>query len=578
MKMLFNKNKLLGFAIVLMTILVYIPAIQGGFVWDDDDYVAENQLLTSPKGLGRIWLEPLSTPQYYPLVFSSFWLEYQLWGLRPMGYHAVNVLLHAASALVLWLLLRRLDIPGAWLAAAVFALHPVHVESVAWVTERKNVLSGLFYLISALYLVRFFGVDREGQEQSPHSWWLYGAGLILFVCALLSKTVTSSLPAAIILVLWWKRGRVLWREVAALVPFILLGLALALLTVWVERHHVGAGGSWWELSFLERCLIAGRALWFYAGKLVWPAELIFNYPRWRINTGAWWQYAYPMGAFTVVLVLWTFRQRIGRGPLAAVLFFCGTLFPALGFFNTYPMLFSYVADHFQYLASIGLIALAVGALTRAALIGPARLQQVGVGLGLGVLVLLGVNTWNQSYMYKDQETLWRDTLEKHPNSRLAHNNLGALMVKRGRFKEAIDHYSEVLRIRPDYAEAHNNLGGLLETKGRYVEAIGHYSEALLLKPDYAEAHNNLGLLFNQLGRYDEAIGHISEALRLEPDYAEAHNNLGVLLMRQGMIRRAVGHYSEALRLKPDYPAARYNLEFALEKMGELSVKSKTGVR
>ena len=576
--MLSKRNWLLGLAIVLMTILVYLPAIQGGFVWDDDAYVTENQLLTSPKGLVRIWLEPLSTPQYYPLVFSSFWLEYQLWRLRPIGYHVVNVLLHATSALVLWLLLKRLCIPGAWLAAAVFALHPVHVESVAWVTERKNVLAGLFYLISALYLVRFFGLDREEQEQSSHSWYLYVAALILFACALLSKTVTCSLPAAIILVLWWKRGRVIWREVVSLVPFILLGLAFGLLTVWVERHHVGATGSSWELSFLERCLIAGRALWFYAGKLVWPGELIFNYPHWRIDSSVWWQYVYPLGAIMMILVLWTFRQTIGRGPLVAVLFFCGTLFPALGFFNTYPMLFSYVADHFQYLASIGLIALAVGALTRIALIRPARLQQIGVCLGLGVLLLLGINTWHQSRIYTDQETLWRDTLEKNPDSWLAHNNLAAVLVKRGRFKQAIDHYYEVLRLRPDYAEAHNNLGGLLETQGRYMKAIAHYTEALRLDHDYAEAHNDLGALFMQLGMYDKAIGHISEALRLAPDYAEAHNNLGVLLMRQGMIRRAVGHYSEALRLKPNFTEARYNLEFALRKMGKLSVKSKTDVR
>ena len=404
------------------------------------------------------------------------------------------------------------------------------------------------------------------------------AALILFACALLSKTVTCSLPAAIILVLWWKRGRVLWREVVSLVPFILLGLAFGLLTVWVERHHVGATGSSWELSFLERCLIAGRALWFYAGKLVWPGELIFNYPHWRIDSSVWWQYVYPLGAIMMILVLWTFRQTIGRGPLVAVLFFCGTLFPALGFFNTYPMLFSYVADHFQYLASIGLIALAVGALTRIALIRPARLQQIGVCLGLGVLLLLGINTWHQSRIYTDQETLWRDTLEKNPDSWLAHNNLAAVLVKRGRFKQAIDHYYEVLRLRPDYAEAHNNLGGLLETQGRYMKAIAHYTEALRLDHDYAEAHNDLGALFMQLGMYDKAIGHIYQALRLEPDYAEAHNNLGVLLMRQGMIRRAVGHYTEALRLKPDFTEARYNLEFALRKMGKLSVKSKTDVR
>ncbi|MEJ2431379.1 MAG: hypothetical protein P8075_21060 [Deltaproteobacteria bacterium] len=319
--------------LLFLTLLAYVPAMQGGFIWDDDSYVTENQTLRSLEGLEKIWVQPNSTPQYYPLVFSSFWLEYKLWGLNPTGYHLVNILLHALSALLLYRLLVYLNVPGAWLAAAVFALHPVHVESVAWVAERKNVLSGFFYFSSAFCLFRFFGLAGEG---------------------------ASTLPAAMLLVLWWKRGSVKGRELAALAPFFALGLAMGLATAWLEKHHVGAMGSQWDLSLVESFLVAGHALWFYLGKLVWPRELIFNYPRWQVDASIWWQYLYPAGVVLVVVILWLYRKRLGRGPLVGVLFFCGTLFPALGFLDVYPFRYSYVADHFQYLASVGLIVLLVG--------------------------------------------------------------------------------------------------------------------------------------------------------------------------------------------------------------------------
>jgi Flp pilus assembly protein TadD len=573
--------------------------MQGGFVWDDDDYVTENPTLRSLHGLRQIWLNPRSTPQYYPLVFSSFWLEYKFWGVRPTGYHVVNVLLHALNALLLWRLLQFLNVPGAWLAAAVFVLHPVQVESVAWVTERKNVLSAFFYLGSMFCLFRFFGLAGEKEDKSGLRW--YVSGLLLFACALLSKTVTCTLPAAMLLILWWKRGKLRGRELGVLAPLFVFGLAIGLVTAWLEQHHVGAVGSEWDLSFVERFLIAGRALWFYVGKLIWPSELIFNYPRWQINVGVWWQYIYPAGVLLVVLLLWLSRERVGRGPLVGVLFFCGTLFPALGFFDVYPFRYSYVADHFQYLASIGLIALLVGVIASSTSRLPEWPQRITMVLGLIVLALLGVQTWHQGYVYGDMETLWTDTLQKNPLSWMAHNNLGILLADQGKLKEAISHYTEAVRIKPDHAkahynlanamasqgrleqaihhytealqidpylaEAHNNLGNVLESQGKLEEASGHYSEVLRIKPENAEAHYNLANAMASQGRLEQAIHHYTEALRIKPENEEAHNNLANVLAGQGRFEEAISHYSEALRINPDYSTARKNLELVLQLKG-----------
>ena len=561
---LLSRNSLLAGLLLFITLMAYVPAMQGGFIWDDDSYVTENQTLRSSEGLRKIWVQPNSTPQYYPLVFSTFWLEYKLWGLNPTGYHLVNVILHALSALLLYRLLVYLNVPGAWLAAAVFALHPVHVESVAWVAERKNVLSGFFYFSSAFCLFRFFGLAGEGEKKS-NLWW-YASGLLLFACALLSKTVTSTLPAAMLLVLWWKRGGVKGRELAALAPFFALGLAMGLATTWLEKHHVGALGSEWDLSLVERFLIAGRALWFYLGKLVWPRELIFNYPRWQVDAGTWWQYLYPTGVVLLVVILWVSRKRIGRGPLVGTLFFCGTLFPALGFLDVYPFRFSYVADHFQYLASVGLIVLLVAMVSKAVSRWDRRITSF---LALIVLLLLGWQTWHQGYVYRDVKTLWSDTIKKNPLSWMAHNNLGAVLADEGKIEEALSHYSKALQLNASHPEIHNNLGNVLAKMGKFHEAEAHYLKALQIEPEYAKAHNNLGNLLAAEGRLDEAINHYSESLRLRPDYAEAHSNLGNVLASQGKFDEALDQYSEALQIKPDNAQTHYNLGNTLAVMGRL---------
>lgn len=563
-----SKQWLLAVAILFLTVLAYQPVWHAGFIWDDDRYVSNNPALRSVDGLQGIWVKPGTTVQYYPLVFTSFWVEYHLWGLQPLGYHLVNVLLHALNAILLWRVLRRLEIPGAWLAAAIFALHPVNVESVAWITERKNTLSGLFYLLAALAWLRFRPLTAGEATRAP-DWRYYPLVLVLFLCALFSKTVTCSLPAVFLLLVWWKNDRVERRDVLALAPLFVLGIASGFMTTWMEKHSVGASGADWELSFVQRCLLAGRALWFYASKLIWPHDLTFIYPRWRVDAGVWWQYAFPLAALTVVVALWKTRSRIGRGPLVAVLCFAVTLAPALGFFDVFPFLYSYVADHFQYLACIGLIALTANA-------GAAMYQRAGQrGRGLGalaialVLVLLAISTWKQAHIYQDQETLWRDTLAKNPAAWMAHNNLSDILVQQGKIEEAIWHLEQALRLKPGDAITHNNLGLALAQAGTVGEAISHYEQALRIQPDYAAAHSNLGLALARVGKTKEAMVHYEQALRIQPDLADAHCNLGIALAQAGRVEEAIGHYEQALRIQPDSVEAHYNLGNALTRSGRI---------
>jgi tetratricopeptide (TPR) repeat protein len=549
--------------LALMTILAYQPVWHAGFIWDDDVYVTANPMLRSLGGLALIWRDPTATVQYYPLVHTSFWLEYHLWALNPMGYHVVNVLLHALAAILLWRVLARLQLPGAWLAAGIFALHPVAVESVAWVTERKNVLSAVFYFAAALAYWRWdeplltAGKKPDGTIRNPLRWYFFA--FALFLAAILSKTVTCSLPAALLLAIWWKRGRIAGRDVWPLLPFFAAGAGMGWVTSWLERTQVGAQGPEWAFSFFERCLIAGRALWFYAGKLFWPANLTFSYPRWQINADEWWQWIFPAAALAVVAGLWRLRRRIGRGPLVAALFFGGTLFPALGFTNVYPMRYSFVADHFQYLAGAGLMALAAAGLVK--ILRPIPFVAAALPLGLAVL------TWNQSRIYADQETLWRDTLAKNPACWLARISLGITLDNEGRTDEAIRQFQEAIQLKPDDAETRNNLGAAFLNEGQTDEAIRQFQEAIQLKPDYAEAHYNFGTALDSKGQTDEAIGQYQEAIRLKPGYAEACNNLGNVLLKRGRIDEAIGEFQEAIRLNPDNAIAHYNLGSVLLNKG-----------
>ncbi len=539
--------------LIVVTMIAYLPALRAGFIWDDDDYVTKNQTLRDLAGLRDIWFKVGAVPQYYPLVHTTFWLEYHMWGLNPFGYHFLNVMLHALAAVLLWRALNRLEVPGAWLGAAVFALHPVAVESVAWITERKNVLSAVFYFAAALTYLRFTQLKDAGASEN-RPWYFYSGALLLFMAALLSKTVTASLPAALLLIRWWKKGRLPWNDFVPLLPCFILSSAFGWITAWMEKYQVGAEGTDWSLAFSQRFLLAGRALWFYIGKLAWPSRLTFIYPHWELNPKEWWQSLFLLAAIAVVAGLWLGRRWIGRAPVVAVLFFGGTLFPALGFVNVYPFRYSYVADHFQYLASVGLIALAV-----------AGLSQLPRAFWIGLLGLLTFLTWQQTQIYRDLQTLWRDTLAKNPQCWMAHNNLGNALLKIGKVDEAIAEYQSGIKIQPGLARSHDNLGLAFLQKGELNQAISSFQRACEINPNYAEARDDLGNAFLLKNEVDEAIVHYEKALEINPDYAEADYNLGVALRQKGRIDEAVAHYQKALQLKPDFEEPKKKLrELGLE--------------
>lgn len=553
-----NRDWLFGLVLLAGTLLVYLPAWNGQPVWDDENYLTPPGL-QSIQGLVRIWIQPTTTAQYYPLTYTSFWIEHQLWGNAPLGYHLVNILLHTGVALLLLRILRRLEIPGAPLAAALFALHPLQVESVAWISELKNTLSGVFFLSAALTYFRF---DKNRRRAD------YILALGLFMLALLSKTVVATLPAALLVVFWWKREKLQWKEdVLPLLPFFGLAAGFGMISAWMERKVVGAAGSEFNFSFVERGLIAGRALWFYLGKLAWPQHLIFIYPRWQISQYAWWQYLFPAAALGLVVGLW-WRRKQSRGPLAAFLLFAGTLSPALGFLNVYPFRYSFVADHFQYLACIAPLSLAAaGATMLLGRIKQARVRHVLPLSGLLLLIALGAMSFQQAGMYSDIETLYKTTIARNPDCWMAYGNLGLFLIEKGQVEAGISDLEKAVEIKPDYADPYNNLGTVMQQEGRLDEAIFDYKKALALKPDLADAHFNLGVVLREKGQTDDAISQFKMAEEYKPDDAELHTELGLALEQEGEIPQAIVEFEAAIALKPDYVSAYDDLASALLESG-----------
>ena len=531
--------------LVAAVCVAYAPAFGAGFIWDDDAHVTLPHL-RSWSGLTRIWTEPGATQQYYPMLHSAFWVQYKLWGVSALGYHSVNVLLHLTAAVLLALVLRRLSLPYATTAAFVWALHPVQVESVAWISEQKNTLSTVLYLAAALTYLRF---DRERRASN------YIAASLLFIVAVLSKTVVATLPAALLVVFWWQRGRLCWRrDVLPLVPWFAIGTAAGLLTAWFERTIIGAQGAAFELGLLERLLLAGRVAWFYISKLLWPANLTFIYPRWTIDPRAFADWLPLVAVLGVLIVLWTLRRR-SRAPLAAALLFGGSLFPVLGFFDIYPFQYSFVADHFQYLGSIPM--LVFGVVSVMSVVSPSRISaeastmSVNQRFGPAVLILaLGLMTWRQSHDFRDSRTLFRATIARNPACWMAYNNLGKeLMTGRANLPEAIVHLRRAVALRPGYAEAHNNLGLALTQSGSAHEGIPHLRTALELKPHSYQTHNNLGIALAGSGRAEEALAAFQRAADLKPDLPNIHENWAKALLLLGRKAESDERFAIAARLR-----------------------------
>ncbi len=539
--------------LVAVTLAAYQPAWNGKPLWDDDINITPAGL-RSLDGLARIWGHPGATAQYYPLVHSVFWLEYRLWGSSTLGYHLVNILLHVVSALLLVRILRKLEMRGAWLAGGIFALHPVMVQSVAWMAELKNVLSGVFFLSAALAYLTYL----EAGRRRP-----YGLALALFVLGLLSKTAIAPFPLAMLAVVWWKRGRLsLRRDVLPLLPFLVIGALLGVVTLYVEHTFEGARGREFGYSIVERSLIAGRAFWFYLAKVLLPAKLIFLYPKWTVNVEVWWQYLFPATALMLGIALWALRGY-WRAPLAVFLYVTAMLLPVSGFFDISAFRYSFVADHWQYLAAIGpmtmiawLVDSAIGSVN-------ARGRVARPAISAAVLLTVGIVSWRQSSIYADAQTLYLTTIRENSNSWLAHNNLGVVLANAGRADDAIAHYRRALEINPNYPKAHCNLANALAAVGRMDEAIAHYQTALRLDADYLTAEVNLGNALVQSGRMDDAITHYRRAEEIAPRDDRIHTNLGNALWRTGRRDEAISHYRKAVELAPDRAESRCNLGKAL---------------
>jgi len=554
----------LALLLVAAIFIAYQQVWQAGFIWDDEAHLTANPCIIGPLGLKEIWTT--AAARICPLVLSTFWLEHKIWGLNPLPYHLVNVLLLGASAIVLWRVLRSLRAPGAWLGAALWALHPVQVESVAWITELKNTQSGLFYLLSVLFFVKWKASETgTGQRKAG---WSYPLACLFGVLAMASKSSTVILPLVLGLVAWWMEGRWKWREAWRLAPFCLMSVLAGALSMWTQKLE-GAQDPHFARNWAERIAVAGRVIWFYLGKLVWPHPLIFIYPRWQIDASHALSFVPVLLVGVALGVLWWKRRGAARPVFVAFVYFIMALLPVLGLMDHYFLRYSFVGDHFQYLASMGPLALAAAGF--ATIFDSLRRKAPWLPpvFCAALLAVLGFLTWKQCGMYADVETLWRMTSARNPGLWMAHQNLGTALLQQGRSEEAIAQFGEAMRIDPANATAHYNFGNVLFQQGRTEEAIAHYREAARLNPANADAHNNLGVALFQQGKTGEAIAHYREAVRLNPAYADAHNNLGNALLQQGRTEEAIAHYLEVVRINPAYAAAHYNLGNALLQQGQM---------
>jgi protein O-mannosyl-transferase len=589
-----QREWLWAFLLIGLVFVSYARVFNSGFIWDDESHLTRNPCIVGPLGLKEVWTSAQAV--YYPLVLTTFWTVHKFAGLSPWPYHLLNVFLHAGSAVLLWQVLRHLNVRGAWLGAALWALHPVMVESVAWVTELKNTQSGFFYLLSIFcFLKSDAAIQGRAISSSPlrrsgdRRSLLFASSLVFFILATLSKPSVVMLPVVLFLCIWWRTGRTRRHDVLALVPFVLISAVASIWTIFEQKYHAGATGTEWAQTWPERLIIAGRAIWFYLAKLIWPHPLIFIYPRWQIDSSQVTAYLPLLAVIGGLLALWLNRARWSRAVFFAATYYVVSLFPVLGFFSVYFFRYSFVSDHFQYLASMGPLALAgAGIVTAVGRFGetPSRLASDTDALQFSgniatvrskslpllvtagtCLLLLGVLTWRQTAVYRNLVTLYTATLTKNPGCWMAHYNLGITLNEQGDTDGAISHYREAVKLWPGYAEAHYNLGRLLVQKGQLDEAITHYEKALEINPDDAEAHNNLGAALFASGREDEAIVHYRKALTIRRDYADASCNLASALLSKSDLDGAIAFYSACLGVSPNQPEAQYNLASALFRTG-----------
>lgn len=590
----------LGALLCAVTAAAYWPIFHAGFIWDDDTFLTANNLIRSADGLRRFWFTRQAA-DYWPMTSTTLWLEWRLWGMHAAGYHVTNLVLHIVECMLLWRILDRLRMPGAYLAALLFAVHPVNVESVAWITQRKNLLAMLFFLLSILFFLRSEAalaareLTSSKRRQSASARFCCGLSLLAFTLGMLSKGSLAPLPLVLLGIVAWKR-KLSMRDVARVLPFIVVAVVLTCVNIWFQRHGrvpaIRDAGVW------ERLLDAGNIVWFYIYKILLPINLLFFYPPWKVDVGdlAWW--FGPLAAIGWTWFLWRRRVSRLRPLLFAWAYFCLMLVPVMGITDVYFMKFSLVADHYAHLALVGVVAVVAAGWASWQALSKSRLPLFAATAAVACMVFL---TWRQCGMYLDSRTLYEATLVRNPNSFLAranlalilddagdlkgavaqgneavrlmpglpeaHYNLGQTLARAGHAPEAIVQYEDAIRLSPDYPEAHFNLGNALRGTGHVPEALEHYEEAVRLKPDFSDARTNLANLLEMTGRSSEAVAQYEAALRVDPSDAETRNDLGIALAKNDRLPEAIAQFEAAIRLKPGFPEAENNLGMALADSG-----------
>jgi tetratricopeptide (TPR) repeat protein len=539
--------------LVALSLAVYWPTLQAGFTWDDDAFVINNPLIRAADGLYRFWLTA-EAPGYFPLTCAMLRLKWRLWEDDATGYHAVNLALHIIISLLVWRLLERLQVPGAWLVGLVFAVHPVNVATVAWITERKNTLPMVVYLAAFIAWLK----SEDGGQ-----WRWYALALAFFLAALLAKTSVVMLPVVLLGLAWWRHGTIGRNDILRALPFSGLALAMGLVTLWFQSNvAIGATVVRTDGAF-SRLAIAGMAVWFYLYKALLPVNLILVYPRWDIDPASPQVYLPTILLALCLAVLYRRRSRWGRGPLFALGYFVVSLFPVLGFFNIYFMKYSLVADHWQYVAIVGPIGFVAAGAARAWSMQPVLSSRWGQAAAGAILMVLAVLSWNRTWVYQNQETQWQDTIAKNPKAAIAYINLGMLRENAGKTEESRVYFFKALAADLRSPVAHHNVGIAKQAMGNIAEAQAHFREAVRLDPGFSPSFNNLGMIAIEQGCTDEAIKLFAKAVGLNPRNALYRSNLAVELARKGKVNEAMGHFSKALAANPQEPMVHYNLGVAM---------------
>lgn len=546
--------------LVLAGLCIYSPTYHGDWLWDDDVVLTTNPDVLSGtlSGLLKLWVNPDGI-DYFPLSYSLFWLQALAFGPQSTGYHITSILLHISSGLLLWTLLATLKIPGAWVTALAFTIHPVCVESVAWVAETKNTLSLALFLASCI-----FWVKQDDESPGPKRERIYLLSITFFLLAMFAKTSVVAMPVLTLLYAWWKRGVVTMQDAIRAAPMFLISIVLGIVTIqyqWgraIGAEGVPVGG------FDSRLAVAGMAILFYLATILWPVHLLPIYPRWEVDPPKAWQLLPLILIGGASVWMWKNRHtRWGRDAILAFGFFLLMIAPVLGLVDIAYMRITWVADHFLYLPMIGPLASIVAVATTWLEKRNERERIVFSALAAGIMLFLAANAFFYAINWTDEDRLWEHTLASNNDAWQAHNRLGVRKLNQGDLDGAYYHFRNSTRIRPDLGETKNNLGVVLLKMGRIDEALKAYQDAADNWPQNLGIRYNLADTYLQAGRLDEARAGFEELLEAEPSNPVFLYKFALTLLKLGEPEKAVEAFRRVLEIDPTFKDARESLEAAL---------------